>query len=388
MRLLSLFLLALLAAVPARAEPAADAGTVIAILEQVPADPAWWGKSRVFDLGDLAALKQVSGVRDGISMAQFIKKTLPKEDMQAVTSLLWRFHVGVGFREYLLQAGGWSEQLGFDFLDLAWVSQPGGPPNDLLLLGGAALPTGEALAKLAAFGLQPVERGGATVWSKGEDNSIDVKNRFVDFPFWGWLGSAARVFRVEAALVGTRNWASVDAALAVQRGEAESLADLPAYRLAADAAGRPDFSQGAVLQMTFVDPSIGADVLGVAPRADGLPPYALFAFADREDASGHQVLLVLVYEGKAPAAEAAALLPGAIAGARNSQGASLADRFPGLTVEVATLGTADGAAVVARLATPPEPVLVDGKVSNRSRLYAYVQRMLYQRDLGFLAPRG
>jgi hypothetical protein len=67
----------------------------------------------------------------------------------------------------------------------------------------------------------------------------------------------------------------------------------------------------------------------------------------------------------------------------------LVERFAGLTVTSSLLETADGAAAVVRLATPPESVQAEnGKANNRSRLYAQILRMLYSRDLGFLAPRG
>jgi hypothetical protein len=140
--------------------------------------------------------------------------------------------------------------------------------------------------------------------------------------------------------------------------------------------------------MTFVDQTVGEGAL--APAPDGLPPFELLAFADREDATGHQVVLVLTYGSDAETAAAVSdRLPAAVAAYRDQGGKSLAERFPGLKVTATPLETEQGAAAVLRLATPPEPVKTEsGKVNNRSRLYAHILRMLYSRDLGFLAPRS
>ena len=386
MRFLTLLFALLLAALPARGEPA----TILAALAQIPADPDWWGKTRTVDIVDLAALRQVSGVGSDVTLTAFAEHRLSPADELAATSLLWRLHGTVGFRDYLLAGAAlWPEQLGLDFLELGWFSEPGTPPRVLLLLGGEALPRDAALAVLGQAGFMPVEHDGITAWAKGEkDFGQDLRNRAPGFPFWGWLGMSARLFRGEAALVGARSWADLDLALAVERGEAESLADLPRFRLAAEALAHADYSAGPVLQVTFLDQAHGEGVLAAAP--DGLPPFELFAFADREDASGQQVVLVLSYGTDAATAAAAAdALAERLTQYKDSKGATLAERFPGLTVEPTLLESKTGAAAVVRLATPPEPAKSEsGKVNNRSRLYAHFLRMLYSRDLGFLAPRG
>ena len=67
MRFLALLFLGLLAALPARAETS----TVVTALEQIPADPALWGNTRIVDVVDLKALKQVSGVGETVRFADF-----------------------------------------------------------------------------------------------------------------------------------------------------------------------------------------------------------------------------------------------------------------------------------------------------------------------------
>jgi len=386
MRSLALLLLALLAVQPARAQ----SDTVLTALGVMPADAAWWDKSRIVDIVDLAALKRASGVAEGVSFADFAAHKLGDADERAVSTLLWRFYAGVGFREYLLLAGeAWPARLGFEFLDLAWVSEIGNPPRRLLYLGGEAVPRGEGLAVLQGSRMAPVEHGGTTVWVRGEkDYGIDVQNRDVEFPFWGWLGSSARVYRGEAALVGARAWSDLNLALAVERGEAESLADLPRFRLAAEVAAAPDYSAGPVLQITFVDDPLGSGAIEAPPSPEGIPRFELLAFADREDATGHQLVLVLTFgSDAATAAHAADALAARLDGFRERGGKGLAERFPGLAVETSSVATADGAAAVAVLSVPPMPPAVDSKV-DRSALYGYVLRLLYSRDLGFLAPRG
>ena len=389
MRLLSLLLLGLLAALPARAENDKEPATLLTALGQIPADPAWWGDIRVVDIVDLAALRQISGVGPSVTLADFADKRLSDADELAATSLLWRLSTAAGFVPYLLTgATVWQEQLGVDFLALDWFTQPGTPPRTLLILGGGAAREGAALVALSAASLAPVERGGTVVWFKNDnDYGQDIKNREPGFPFWGMLGSAVRIFRGEHALVGARSWPDLDLALAVERDEADSLADLPRYRLAAAAAGHVDYSSGPILQMTFIDQAVGR---GIGTRADGLPPYELLAFADREDASGHHVVLVLTYGTDAETAAAvAALLPERLSAWRDKGGTGIADRFPGLSVKAAPLKTEDGAAAVAVLSMPPLPVMTEnGKVQNRSLLYGLFQRMLWTNDIVFLAPRG
>jgi hypothetical protein len=385
MRFLSLLFLGLLAALPVRAEPT----TLMTALDLMPAEEAWWGESRLVGIVDIAALKEVSGVREDVSFADFAQHKLGEDDELAVTSLLWRLHADVSFREYLLASAEiWPARLGFEFLDLDWASEIGNPPRRLLYLAGTGVLQGESLNLLADWGLAPVERDGTTVWVRGEsDYGQDLKNRDPGFPFWGWLGSSVRLYRTDAALVAARSWTDLDLALAVERGTAQSLADVPRFRLAAEVAAHPDYSQGAVLQMTFVDQRLGQG--GVGPTPEGLPPYDLLAFADREDASGHQLVLVLSYGTDAQtAAAAAAALPEKLAAYRDKAGKSLAERFPGLAVTATALETENGAAAVAVLSIPTLPVKVEGKVANRSLLYAQFLRMLWSRDLGFLAPRG
>lgn len=387
MRFLLLVLLGLIATLPVRAEPS----TLLTALDQIPADPALWGNTRIVDMVDLDALKQVAGVNDGVRFTDFAARKLGEADEAAVTTLVWRLHSASSFIPYLLTgAENWPKQLGVDFLQLDWFSESGTPPNALLLLGGEAVPQGEGLAVLKDAGLATAERGGVTAWAKGEnDNAIDMMGRDPGFPFWGWLGMSVRLFRGEDALVGTRSWADFDLALAVERGEADSLADLPRFQLAAEVLGHPDYSAGPVLQATFVDETFGAGAIGLAPAADGLPPFELLAFADREDASGHQVVLVLTYGiDAATAAVAADRLAARIAAYKDQGGKSLAESFPELTVTTMPLETASGAAAVARFAIPALPLRLEGQVVNRSILYAHFIRMLYSRDLGFLAPGG
>lgn len=381
LRLALLAFALVLAAPAARAEPS----TILTALGQLPAAADFHGTPMLFDVTDLKALRQAAGVPEGVRLADL--RTLPEAEEERVTELLRRFISQAGFRNYLLIEGPpWVELVGFDLLEADWVTEAGAPPRRLLIFGGEALPAGEALTVLEASGLQPQERGGTTVWARGEDYRHDLTRREPAFPFWGELGMSVRIFRGEQALVGARAWRDLNLALAVERGAANSLADLPRYRLAVAAAGDPGLSGGPVLQMAFLDLLAGGQPLGQAEQ--GPPPYDLFAFADRQDDSGQQVILVLTYAERAAAEEAAELLAAALPSHRD-RGGSLVGSFPGLEVTASVLETADGAAAVLRLATPPEPAReADGKVRNRSRLYEQVYRMLMMRDLAVLAPRG
>ena len=364
----------------------AESPPLLEALAQIPSDAAIHGDRRVVDIVDVAALRQITGVADGLRLADL--KALPEAEEALVMQLLFRITSGAEFPQYLsFGAPSWPERLGADFLALSWFSQPGTPPGNLLLLGGETIGAGDSLRALEALGFAPQERDGETVWVKGErDAALEVGNREPGFPFWGQLGANARLFRSDAALVGARTWPSIVLAMAVAAGEAESLADLPHFRLAAEAAADPTLSEGPVLQMAFVDEAFGKGVLGMAPVPDGLPPFDLYAFADREDASGHQVVMVLTYHD-APAAEtASALLAERLPLYRPGGKESLAERFPGLKAEASAFGSEAGVAAVVRLSTPPEPALDEtGRLQNRSRLYRLLYLMLLKRDLGFLS---
>ena len=377
--------LVLLAAPAARAEDS----TLLTALAQIPAEPALYGEVRMVDVVDLAALKQASGIPDGLRLTDL--EGLPEPTQQLVMQGLFRISGAANFLQYLLIAEPtWPEMLGVDFLELGWFSQPGTPPNQLVLLGGEALPRGEALSVLASVGLAPEEHEGATFWVKGEkDNAIDVQNRFPGFPFWGELGSSVRLHRSEAALVGARSWPLIELAREVASGEAASLADLPAFRLAVAAASDPSLSDGPVIQMSFVDESFGRGVLGLPPAPEGLPPFGLYAFADREDASGHQVVLVLTYDDPLVAKQAAARLSEAVMAYGGVRKVTLAERFPGIAATHAVVRTADGAAAVVRLAIPPLPGGLNDKnrLPNRSQLYRQFYEAVTRRDAGYLAVR-
>lgn len=366
----------------------AESETLLTVLSQIPADAAIYDDHRVVDLVDVAALRRATGLPDGIRLTDL--ETLPEADEALVMQLLLRMTSSAEFPQYLqFGAASWSEKLGADFLEVSWFSQPGTPPGNLLLLGGETIGVGDSLQALESSGFAPQERDGETVWVKGEkDAALDVGNRQPGFPFWGQLGANARLFRSDEALVGARTWPSIALAMAAAAGEAESLADLPRFRLAAQAAADPAQSDGPVLQTVFVDEAFGKGVLAVAPSPDGLPPFGLYAVADREDASGHQVLLLLTYDDAITAEAAAALLAARLPPYRPGAKGSMAERFPGLQAQASVFGGEEGAVAVVRLSTPPEPALDEaGRVQNRSRLYRLLYLMLLKRDLGFLSVR-
>ncbi len=367
----------------------AQEGTVLTVLEQIPAAPELYGKLRMVDVLDIAALRQATGLPQGLRLSDL--KSMPEAAQALVRQLLRRMMITANFVRYLaVGTDDWPRMMGFDLLEADWVSQPGTPPNLLLMFGGEAVPRGEGLAVLAAAGLAPQEHAGVTVWVKGaEDNALDMKDRNPAFPFWGELGSSVRLYRGEAALVGARAWPVLDLALAVERGEAESLADLPSFRLAAAAAGDPALSAGPVMQMAFFEVAFGEGMTLAEPVAGGLPPYDLYAFADREDASGQQVVLVLTYDDPLVAKQAASKLANDLLAFRGRDGASLAERFPGLEASPSVWRSDEGVAAVVRLSTPPEPgVDKNGRIQNRSRLYGELYRAIMMRDAGFLAPAG
>ena len=374
----------------------AQEGNVLAALAHMPADERLWDGQRYLDVVDLDALKQATGVAPQTRLAAY--DGLSDDERLAVDWLLLRFVAHQDFRDWLKAAAAyWEGWIGVDLLQARWFVHGGSfergktLSRPVMAFGGAPTAAGAALSLLPAMGLAVEQRGGIAVWAVGEDYGVGQRKIVPGFPFWGGLLASVRLFRSTDAVVGARGWAELDLALAVELGEAESLADLPRYRLAVAAAGDPALSAGAVMQMTFADLRIGHSAFGLEPSPSGLPPYGLYAIADREDATGTQVILVLTVDDGATAAEAGARLLAKLRQHRDPKGNGLADHFPELDARVSTVTTAEGSAAVVRLATPRETGLSEqdrGLPTNRSRLYGYLFALLAFGDIAYLAPQG
>lgn len=378
MKSLRLVLLSLAFALPAVLAPArAEVPAAVALLRQLPDEPSLYGKWRLFEFVDVAALRQASGVSEGIRLVDL--QSLSDAARAPVEELLARMVAGRSLAFALtVEPGRWIETLGLDFLEVGWFAEAVPPPAALRVFGGAAIPAGDGLAGLALAGLAPVERDGQRFWVRGEaDAASGVAAKDPGFPFWGESGSSLRLFRGERALVGARSWPAIEAALAVERGEAPSLHDLPRYRLAVAALGDPALSEGPPLQMVLIDEAFGTGLFTARSDPEGLPRYDLVGFAERQDASGHQLVLVLAYEDAEQARQAAEQLAATLA---EHRGLKLQRRFPALEVRASVLENADGAAAVVRLATPPEaPAEGAGLREHGSRLFEHFYVSLLQR---------
>lgn len=328
------------------------------MLRQTPDEPALYGDWRMFEFVDLAALRAATGVEAATRLAA-LPEGAPAQ-RAAVEALLARIVTGrrmaYATRD---EPAAWNDFLGVDFLQLGWFFQSAFAGVPFNLLGGDALPRGDALGGLARAGLAPVGRGGTTVWS-GAGKGL---------PFWPDLGKSPCLFRAERALVGAPACEALDPALAVERDGAASLAELPRYRLLAEALADPALSAGPVLQAVIVDEVFGQRRLSRPRGGEGLPPFGLFAFAERQDASGHQLVVALTYEERPAAAEAAASLAAALASHR---GLKLLQRFPALAIQASVLESDDGAAAVVRLALPPGIPEGGGVARHGSFLFEYL----------------
>ena len=356
---------------PARA---AD-GWIATALHRIPADTEVWGKLRRFEIVDVEALKAVAGVGPGVRFSDFLEQRLSADDQRAVAAFLWRLSSTVGFYKFLgREPYGWSEYLGTDFLQIDWFSEIGVPPDRVLLLGGDALPSGEALAVLAKAGLAPIQRGGRTIWARVDDRASE-EAVLPGFPFWGWLGQPVKIFRSSEALVGAQSWASFDLMMAMEDGGIESLADLPRYRLAVEAATMADCSSGPLLQMAFVD--VGVVVIDDDRTTEQMPSYDLLALASREDSASQQVLTILTYGDDVQTAEFVAERLAGVLAVPDERGKKLTDYFPSSQAESFVVTTEDGTAAVLCMTAPHEPLkLSGGVVWNPQPLYLHLLRQM------------
>lgn len=356
---------------------AADAGALQDMLRQTPEEPTLYGDWRMFEYVDLAALGAAAGVEPATRLADL--ESLAPDQRSAVEALLARLvairRLAFGLQE---DAGRWQATLGIDFLQVGWISESALAKLPVKLLGGETLPRGDDLAGLARAGFVPVEREGVTLWSAAGSGAEDL-------PMWRDLGSAPCLFRAARALLGAATCEILEVALAVERGGSPSLADLPRYRLLAEAIADPALSAGPVLQMVVVDEVFGERRFSRQSDGAGLPPFGLFAFAERQDATGHQLVLALTYDERAAAEEAAAGLAATLTTHRRLD---LLRHFPGLDIRASVVESADGAAAVVLLAMPQGAPQGGGAVRHGSFLFEHFYvAILHRFTFDFLAVR-
>jgi hypothetical protein len=124
----------------------------------------------------------------------------------------------------------WREGLGFDLRDVDQMAEIGASDTSILLLTGR-FDAASLTAAWEAGGYAPVETGGVTWHTLGEDNVLFDP----DIPLSDWhLGALSHLALLDdATIVGTAKRADMERVLALRSGEGRSFADGPGAALAA-----------------------------------------------------------------------------------------------------------------------------------------------------------
>jgi hypothetical protein len=417
---LSMTLSTILASVASMATAAADdpapSGTGAALLEalaRVP-DTAVAPGSPVSYLDQETLVATRPGAAQPASIAEAL--ALLEADDPAASLWLAAFMGAssgdAGLVQGLVMAGGWPQVVGFDLLDVDRHLSFGTPPSDGSVLLGAFDPQAIADA-LAARGYTASEAGDRVLLcgAAGCDAGMDVDLARADrsLPFGGEIGRSEPLAISGQEILNSADLATLEAMLAAADGEADSLADDPAYRALA-LAGDPAVP---LIQATFLPGGmlgLGPDIyrlLGGSPEAatelltrldetfEPMPAADAVAILDGATDSEQVVTIALAYADEADAAIAAEVLPRRLetlpaASYEAALAELLADR--GVTsVAGSVLPAGEGTSAVARIEVraPLADSEVDaatGQPAPSSSLYRLFIDLVQRRDLLWLVP--
>ena len=288
----------------------------------------------------------------------------------------------------LQEAEAWPAILGFDFFDVDRALEYGQPPSLAQILYGD-FDAGAIVAAYEAASFSAETVGDLTLLcgSTGCENGmqINLNNRNPANPFGGMLGRQEPLLIAPGHLVDSANSALIDQHSALLQGERPSLADDPQFQAAARAVTR----EGLLRQAQLVN----ADMLGVeGESSEPIPSYGLLVLADAATDSEQVTTVGLVYAGIEEAQAAAAALPGRIENYTTLASSRaltdmLAERDAGYTVDVFEDTASETAVALVVLRAPLAGAYeADGWLPSSSQIYRMLMQMLYQRDLGWIAP--
>ena len=317
-----------------------------------------------------------------------------------------------GLVQGLVMAGGWPQLVGFDLLDVDRHLSFGTPPSDGSVLLGAFDPQAIADA-FASRGYTATEAGDRTLLcgAAGCDAGMDVDLAKADrsLPFGGEIGRSEPMAVSGQEILSSADLATLEAMLAAADGEADSLAEDPAYRALA-LAGDPATP---LIQATLLPGGmlgLGPDIyrlLGGSPEAatellaqldetfEPMPAADAVAILDGATDSEQVVTIALAFADEADAAIAAEVLPRRLetlpaASYEVTLAESLADR--GVTSVAGSVQPAgDGTSAVARIEVRAplagaEPDPATGAPAPSSDLYRLFIDLVQRRDLLWLVP--
>lgn len=130
---------------------------------------------------------------------------------------------------YFHGSGSTRQSVGFEwFLDVDAVITFGQQPSLGLVVKGRF--EAESIARaLQARGFAVTTISGVEVWYRFDDYEA-LKDRDKFDPFWGYVGSSARITLVGDCLLASQTWPSIEAMLSAYKGKQPSLLDDPALQ--------------------------------------------------------------------------------------------------------------------------------------------------------------
>jgi hypothetical protein len=272
------------------------------------------------------------------------------------------------------------ELVGFEWDAVGAALEVGRVPEEVMVLRGPGPADRAAVgAALLARGFEEQARDGAVIWHRLADGALSPDSAEPADPFWGLLGSAARVSPVADGVIAARLWPLIARALdpeGPRLGDAGPLASL------LDAVDRL-LPEGArlVQAVGFDSATAGGPALGFA---GGLLVDAIEGEAD--------LTLVLVSHDDAPAAAAmsAALAPAfsdVTSGVVDRTYHAVIDRLVGtFEVRAATLDGLDRPVAALVIRTTRDPAMSRAETNYWTNpAFGILADALLRRDLTFVA---
>lgn len=299
-RSLFLFLpvLALLACSLFSAPTKTSASPLVNLLAGIPQDPISESKGEIYFM-DAAAMEAAYNVTRPPDAEIFMN--LRDHDEYVAWWVVGKETLGL-LGDFLLMAETMPEAVGFSALDIDQAIQFGAPPSQGLIFMGKFDAGAIEDAYETNLDFEPNDFDGTTVWCSTEGcesgMQIDPGNALRENPFGGRLGQRQPMIISSDLLMASPDLDLLLAHVSARKGKLPSLADDPAYRVAANAVSKDAYVlQSMIVNRTFLQQMVNN------------PPYDLLILADVVAQDEQITRLGLVYRDiESPEMVASALL--------------------------------------------------------------------------------
>jgi hypothetical protein len=239
-----------------------------------------------------------------------------------LTGTFWVFSLNrvqwAGAAYFAFQLDHMADVVGFSWRDVNRLLEAGNP-RDVLVVYEGNFDTGAIDAALTARDFASEERDGVSVWHRYEDGEANFQDTEEADPFYGHLGSSARIADYGEQLIFARDWPIIEGANAARTNNTPSLADADDYRTLAEAVN----SEGILIRAIILPEDITQQLLfsgeEITSMQEGfpeawnihledwgtLPPPSIAALADQQQGNDQVNIIALVYDDATTAQTAA-----------------------------------------------------------------------------------